>query len=466
MTIQSVTVVNGSAGNIGPPGPPGPSYNGSSTSPFVIGVGPKTFITQPNLAYLPGSRVRFSSAALPIDDWMEGVVNSYSAGVMLVTIDLISQTRDSNSHSDWNLTAAGHPGAQGNPGAQGVAGRPGNVIWQGVAAPTGSAPASPVDGDYYLQNNPAVPGSAAYLWGPYNHAATPSWGASGLLLAVGPPGPMGPTGATGATGATGPQGSIGPAGPQGVPGPSGNQGLQGNPGAGYGGFSTTSATVGIGTFTFILTTAGYAYVVGSRIRATSQSSNEWMEGVVTNYTGTTLAFTADLVSGSGTHADWNISIAGQQGQQGIPGPAGAGSGDMLRSNNLSDVLSVSTARNNLGLAAVANSGSYADLSGKPLPPTQRSVTASPISLVANDEIINCNITSGTASCNLPSAATRAGRALVFKDVGGQFSNHPLTLTCAGSERMDGLGGITLNTNYQFLRLVPANDGVNTGWSLQ
>jgi hypothetical protein len=137
---------------------------------------------------------------------------------------------------------------------------------------------------------------------------------------------------------------------------------------------------------------------------------------------------------------------------------------MLRANNLSDLISIPTARNNLGLAAVAASGAYADLSGKPLPPTQRSVTASPISLTANDEVINCNIATA-ASCNLPSAATRAGRPLVFKDIAGQFAAHPLTINCAGAEKMDNLASITLNTNYQFLRLYPLNDGVNTGWAM-
>jgi hypothetical protein len=465
MTINTVEVINGSAGNIGPPGPAGPSYNGTSTSVFTVGVGPKTFITQTNLAYLPGSRVRFASAALPVDNWMEGVVTSYAAGVMLVNIDLISNTRDSNTHSDWNLSSAGNPGTQGINGAQGVAGRPGNVIWSGVNAPTGTNPASPVDGDYYLQRNPAAPGSAAYLWGPYLHTATPPWGSAGLLLAVGPAGPTGPTGATGATGATGPAGPQGSAGPQGTPGPAGNQGPIGPSGPGYGGMSTTSMAVQIGSITLILTMSGYAYVVGARVRAASQSTGEWMEGKVTAYSGTSLSFTSDLVNGSGTHADWNISIAGVQGQTGPAGPAGAGSGDMLRANNLSDVLSVPTARNNLGLAAVAVSGSYADLSGKPLPATQRSVTASPIALVAGDELINCNIASGTASCNLPSASTRAGRALFIKDVGGQFAAHPLTVNCAGAEKIDGLASVTLNTNYQFLRLYPFNDGVNAGWAM-
>jgi hypothetical protein len=467
MTINSVTVVNGSAGNIGPPGPSGPSYNGTSTSVFAISVGPKTFITQPNLAYLAGSRVRFSSAALPVDDWMEGVVSSYAAGVMLVTIDLISATRDSNTHNDWNLSSAGHPGQQGNPGAQGVAGRPGNVIWHGVAAPSGTSPASPVDGDYYLQSNPAVPGSAAYLWGPYAHASTPPWGSTGLLLAVGPTGPAGPQGAPGATGAVGPAGPQGPQGPNGTQGVPGSIGPAGPTGAGYNGTSTTSASIGIGSVT-ITTQPGLAYVTGLRARFAAYSAmTNWMEGQVTayDYASGSITINAVLIGGSGTFNNWTIAVAGEQGQQGPTGASGSGTGDMLAANNLSDLTNKPQARTNLQLATVANTGAYADLSGKPLPPTQRSVTASPITVTANDEVINCNIASGTASCNLPSAATRAGRPLVIKDVGGQFAAHALTINCAGAEKADGLASITLNTNYQFLRLVPANDGVNTGWSI-
>jgi hypothetical protein len=469
MTINSVQIVNGSAGSVGPPGPAGASYDATSTTPYVISVGPKTFnITPGNVAYLASSRVRFASAAQPTNDWMEGVVTNYipANGALLVTIDILSATRDANSHSDWNLSLAGQKGDTGVPGAQGVAGRPGNLIYNGVNAPTGTNPGSPVDGDYYLQSNPATPGSAAYLWGPYLHTATPPWGSAGLLLAVGPAGPVGPQGVPGTTGAVGPTGPQGVAGPSGSQGPPGNQGVQGNTGPGYGGQSLTSTAVQIGSVSLTLTTVGYAYVVGARVRAASQSSGEWMEGVVTAYSGNSLTFTSDLVNGSAVHADWNISIAGVQGQQGVAGPAGSGSGDMLRSNNLNDVLDVVAARNNLQLVAVAHTGAYADLIGKPLPPTQRLATASPIALVAGDEIINCNITSGTASCNLPSAATRAGRALVFKDTGGQFGAHPLTLNCAGAEKMDGFASITLNTNYQFLRLVPANDGTSTGWSLQ
>ncbi len=94
---------------------------------------------------------------------------------------------------------------------------------------------------------------------------------------------VGATGATGATGAAGP---------------------------GYLATSTTSlVTAGSGSKVFT-TQAGLAYSVGARIRATSVGTAEWMEGLVTAYSGTTLTVTMDRNSGTGTHADWNINLAG------------------------------------------------------------------------------------------------------------------------------------------------------------
>ena len=459
MTINSVEVINGSAGNIGPPGPAGPSYNGTSVTPYVISVGSKNFIVNPpNLAYQVGSRVRFSSAALPIDDWMEGVITSFGSGVMFVNIDLISATRDTYTHSDWNLTAAGNPGEKGVNGAQGVAGRPGNVIWTGTVAPTPTAPPSPVQGDWYLQT-----GANSYMWGPYSGTA---WPASGTLLNPGPAGPTGPTGATGPAGATGPQGAQGVPGVAGPQGVAGNTGPTGPAGPAYGGFSTTSSPISLGSVTLTLGSGSYAYSVGTRIRAVSNAApTNWMEGQITAVSGLVITFTADLISGSGTHADWNLNVAGAQGQTGPAGPAGAGSGDMLRANNLSDVLSVPTARNNLGLAAVAASGLYSDLSGKPAPPTQRSITATPITLTSNDQALNINISTGSPTVQIPAASTRAGQAIIIKDVGGHFAATPFVITFTGAEKCDGLSTITLNTNYAILRIYPMADGVNTGWAM-
>src|SRR4051812_10872542 len=46
---------------------------------------------------------------------------------------------------------------------------------------------------------------------------------------------------------------------------------------------------------------------------------------------------------------------------------GAGSGDLLSTNNLSDVANAATSRTNLGLVAIAASGSASDLSTGTIP---------------------------------------------------------------------------------------------------
>lgn len=105
----------------------------------------------------------------------------------------------------------------------------------------------------------------------------------------------GPTGPTGATGATGPS---------------------------YAATSTTSLLIGTGTKAFT-TQAGLAYLAGARVRASSAANTaNWMEGVVTAYSSTTLTVSVDLVGGSGTLADWNINLAGARGATGATGPEG------------------------------------------------------------------------------------------------------------------------------------------------
>jgi|GEM_PF-3360365 len=101
---------------------------------------------------------------------------------------------------------------------------------------------------------------------------------------------------------------------------------------------------------------------------------------------------------------------------------------------------------------------------------QRSVTASPILVGANDQILNVNISAGSPTCTLPAASIRNGVPLTFKDVGGNFAAHPLTITPFGTDLIDGQTtpstSITLSTNRQGVTLVPFNDGVNTGWAIE
>jgi hypothetical protein len=112
------------------------------------------------------------------------------------------------------------------------------------------------------------------------------------------------------TGTPGTWALVGATGPTGAAGP------------GYLATSTTSlATAGSASKSFT-TQSGLAYSVGARIRATSVGTGEYMEGLVTSYSGTTLVATMDTNSGTGTHADWNINLAGNVGATGAQGPTG------------------------------------------------------------------------------------------------------------------------------------------------
>jgi len=95
-------------------------------------------------------------------------------------------------------------------------------------------------------------------------------------------------------------------------------------------------------------------------------------------------------------------------------------------------------------------------------PTQRSVTTAPVSIQPTDQTLHLNLTT-SSNIILPPYLSRAGLPLLFKDVGMQASAHPLTLSPALGETIDGLASIPLAVNGQSIRVVPANDGVNTGW---
>ena len=95
---------------------------------------------------------------------------------------------------------------------------------------------------------------------------------------------------------------------------------------------------------------------------------------------------------------------------------------------------------------------------------QRLVTASPILISPTDSILNCNIPAN-ATCLLPASAGRLGAPLTFKDM-GQATAHPIVITPAGAERIDGQPSLTINNNRQGVSLVPFNDGISTGWAIE
>ena len=82
--------------------------------------------------------------------------------------------------------------------------------------------------------------------------------------------------------------------------------------------SSVAIATGSKTFTTNLSNISTAFTVGTRIRvAYVTTPTNYMEGVITSFSGTTLVVNVDSIGGSGTYANWTISVAGIQGSNGV-----------------------------------------------------------------------------------------------------------------------------------------------------
>jgi hypothetical protein len=87
--------------------------------------------------------------------------------------------------------------------------------------------------------------------------------------------------------------------------------------------STTSLAIGTGAKVFT-TQASKGYAAGQFFSAISAANfANYMHGTVTSYVGTTLTTNVTDIGGSGTFADWNLSVSGSQGATGAQGSPGA-----------------------------------------------------------------------------------------------------------------------------------------------
>lgn len=75
--------------------------------------------------------------------------------------------------------------------------------------------------------------------------------------------------------------------------------------------STTSNSIGTGTKTFTVDSANKAFVPGMALRAADSAApgTNYMDGVVTSFSGTTLVISMTSSTGSGTLTAWSIGIA-------------------------------------------------------------------------------------------------------------------------------------------------------------
>jgi hypothetical protein len=81
-------------------------------------------------------------------------------------------------------------------------------------------------------------------------------------------------------------------------------------------------TIGTGSKVFTYTsTPNLGFTIGQRVRASNSVSN-YMEGVITLLSSTSMTVTVDNTSGTGTLSGWTIGVAGDKGATGPQGPQG------------------------------------------------------------------------------------------------------------------------------------------------
>lgn len=118
----------------------------------------------------------------------------------------------------------------------------------------------------------------------------------------------------------------------------------------YGLTSSTSTLIGTGskTFTTNLDSTATAFTVGTRVRlAYSVTPANYMEGVITSFSGTTLVVNVDNTGGSGTYASWTVSVAGNLASMvypgaGIPNSTGSAWGTSYSTTGSGTVVALAT----------------------------------------------------------------------------------------------------------------------------
>lgn len=113
--------------------------------------------------------------------------------------------------------------------------------------------------------------------------------------------------------------------------------------------STTSNSIAVASKTFAIE-AGKDFTAGGFVLMSYNGDpTKYMIGQIASYISTSLVVNVLFINGSGTFADWTITISGPAGATGSSGAPGAGTGDMLKANNLSELTNFATARANIGL---------------------------------------------------------------------------------------------------------------------
>jgi hypothetical protein len=314
--------------------------------------------------------------------------------ILPTTDDRASKYLGFDENGDITVTE-GTSGPQGPTGPAGADGADGadGSVWH-----TGSSDPSSgtgVDGDYYIQTGTGSTGVLGDVW----RKASGTWSIIGNIR-----------GATGATGATGADGSAGAAGADGADGATW-----------YDGETDPDNGNGADGDYYLQTDAGSSGVIGD---VWAKAAGVW--AIVGNIRGAT-------------------------------GAAGSGSGDMVAANNLSDVVSVSSARDNLGLGdlAVKDTVAEADIDNNAVTDAKlrQSAGLSVVGRSANSTGNVADITAGTDGHVL----RRSGTAVGFGTVANAGLADMVQATIKGRAAAAGTGAVTDLTASQVATILAGSD---------
>jgi len=198
--------------------------------------------------------------------------------------------------------------------------------------------------------------------------------------------------------------------------------------------STTSTLIGTGSKTFTVSTpsTSSAFTVGTRVRvAYTTTPSNWMEGIITAFSSTSLTVNVDAVGGSGTYAAWTFSVAGVNNSSLVVGTTaitGGSTGRVLYDNG-----------GLLGEYTTSGTGSVV-LTGSPAftgTPTLAGATSGTIGLVAT-------AVAGSNTLTLPAATdTLVGKATTDTFTNKSISGSTNTLTNIGNSSLTN-SSVTIN----------------------
>lgn len=166
------------------------------------------------------------------------------------------------------------------------------------------------------------------------------------------------------------------------------------------GTSTTSWTPTVESKVFT-TQTGEQYTPGIFVTIVSAGTpSAFGFGQVTSYSGSTLAINVQFASGSGTHTDWNISLAGARGADGANGPGNV-------------------------VATPVKTSTYTALAA---------------------DLVRVNSTAGAFTVSLSATPTDGDKVGIF-DIVNMCGTNPVLLAVAGGKTIEGdATGISVNIN--------------------